>query len=328
MSIENISGSGVKAQMGFETTYGTLPTMTKQIRLLGGTPEVSPTKTKFKELTGNRGEGASKITSYKGDIKLQAYARPDDIGYFLANLCGIDTTTVVSGSTLAYDHVFTLSDPNSMDLPSLAFLLKYATGHIYGITGCNTDTFSFSAATEDALKLDITLKAQKEISSSLTWTAMSPSALQPFLFNQTTVTFAGNTIGATSVKADFGNSLTNYLTTKTGLYYSESKAGARTGKFTLENLYGDTAKTIREDYGKTDTTGALTVKWLSDELIDTTNSYSLTISVPYVQVGDDKLPSIAEGTLKNSINLEMVDNGSDEPLIITLRNGLATAYIS
>lgn len=324
-------GNGVKVQFAIESTYGTVPTMTKQIRVASEGFKYTPEKKDEGLLTGGKSSGRVYTTSIKADGQLSTNVRPDEVGYLIGCALGVEgTPALVVGSTGAYKHTFTSIGNEETDiLPSLSFVVDRIV-EAYAYAGCKVNTLSFSAQPGDILKVDVSFVGKDEVAGTLQ-TGLTLSPLLPFRFANGSVKVGGNTIAdITSLKFEYNNNLdASTQTMSTGLYFKEPQVGVRGIKTDLEVIYTSDSDDIKTNYFKTDNDVSLDINFASTEEIETGFPYSMKIIIPHNQVSDASSANAAsrDDNLKQSFSMKAIEEGSDELITVELINGLAAAYI-
>ncbi len=322
------NGNNVIVQLALESTYGTLPTMTKQIRVSSEGFKYSPEKKDEGLLTGGKSTGRVYTMSKKVEGSISTNVRPDEVGYWLGSAFGVEADPeLVVGSTSAYKHIFT-SIGSTDSLKSLAFLVDRIV-NAYAYIGLKVNTLSFSAQPGDYLKVDVSLIGKDEVSGT-TQTGLVVSPLKPLRFADASVKIGGITVAdVTSIKFDYNNNLDATLqTTSTGLYFKEPQVGARDIKVDLEVVYSSDSDAIKNNYFKTDDDISLEINFSSDEEIEDGFTYSLKISIPHCQVTDASSANASgSDTLKQSISLKAIEENGDELITAELINGLSTKYL-
>lgn len=320
-----VNGNNGRVQFAVEATYGTAPTMSKQIKIASEAFKWVPDKKDEGLLTGGKSTGKVYTMSKKAEGAISTNVRPDEAGYWLGAALGVEGA--ITGTTPAYTHTFTSAEYDD-SLPSMAFVVDRMVD-VYAYTGCKINTLSFSAQPGDYLKVDATFVGKDEVDG--TAATLTPSPLKPLRFSHAAVTLASSTYAdVTSIKFDYNNNLDVSLqTTSTGMYFVEPEAGAREIKIDLEALYSAASDAIRSTYFKTDDSVALEIKFTSDEEIDTGVFYELTITIPHCQITEAGPANIGGAdTLKQSVSLKAIEEGGDELITVKLINGMATKYFA
>jgi hypothetical protein len=322
------NGNQIVCQFGVESTYGTLPTMTKQIRIASEGFKYTPEKKDEGLLTGGKSTGKVYTMSIKSEGAITTNVRPDEVGYWLGGTFGVEgVPTLVVGSTGAYKHTFTSSGAND-GTPSLSFVVDRIV-KAYAYTGQKVQSLSFSAQPGDYLKVDVSLVGKDEVTGTVVG-GLTVSPLKPFRFSNASVKMNGTVVAdVTSIKFEYNNNLDAALqTTSTGLYFKEPEVGARDIKTTLEVIYSTESDDLRTDHFKTDDSLSVEINFTSDELIEAGYPYAMKILIPHNQITDATAANASGAEkLKQSITLKAIEESTDELITAELINGLQTKYI-
>lgn len=323
-----ISGNSVVLQMGKETTYGTSASATKQIKI--SSESLRPTYNKVSEGlgTGGRGEGLLATMGIGLEGTVSTLLRPD-MGYILAGILGAEGTVSTPTSGKGHTHTFTCiaSDPSN-HLPSYTFKVNRGVD-AFAYTGCKINRLSLSASAGDFVKADFDIVGKDE-SSGATMQSLTPSTLKAFKFAQGKVYNGSSEIAdITNINIEINNNCdAQTQTTDTGNYYKEPEVGMRSCSITLDAIYSTDTESLRESYYKSDNTLSLKVEFTSDEEIESTESYKMTITIPCCQMSDASANMSDPGSsLSQSMTLNAVDNLTDEFIKIELTNNDSAKYI-
>ncbi|ULQ59236.1 hypothetical protein K7I13_12145 [Brucepastera parasyntrophica] len=308
-----VTGNSLIVQVANETQYAVpVSAMTRQIKV--ASESLKPIYNKIDEglLTGGKATGKVETMSVKAEGSISTIARPDDLGFWLLHLLGVEEDVVDVGDEdgTAKKHTFHAIGTQETDhLPSFTAMLNRIIEK-FAYTGCKANTISFSAVQEDYLKIDITIVGKDEIEWTVS-TTLVPSSLRAFKFRHGKVYLNGAEIAdVTSIKFDYNNNLdTTVQTTSTGLYFKEPECGARDITTELEVLYASPAEATRKNYYKTDDVFALVLAFTSDEVVEDGVPYSLTITIPHNQMSDATANVSGSETLKQTMNMKAVEDG-------------------
>lgn len=326
------NGNALIVQLGKESTYGTLATPDRQIRV--SSESLKPNFNKVEEglLTGNKGKSATNIMGIKTEGSLSTLARPDDIGLFLACALGEEEEVVASTDT-TYTHTFIPLGTTEADvLPTMSAVINRVIDS-FGYTGLAINTLSLSADAGDYVNLEASFVGRTEETGATTQT-LTPSPLKAFKFHQgkvylkkPTETAAQELADVTSVSWEYNNNLdSDTQTTSTGLYYKQPEVGTREITTTLSCIYTSASEAYRNEFYKTDDTLAVVLEFTSDEEVESGYPYSLKITIPCNQVTEADANVSGAERLKENLTLAAVDNGSDELVTVELVNGYSTQY--
>jgi hypothetical protein len=324
-----ISGNSVRCQVGMESasSYGTIPTMQRQIKIASEDFKFTPSKKQEGVLTGNIGAGYFQTMGKRTENSLSFLARPDDIGIFLKAAFGIETEPVTNEGITT--HRFTPIGNGLTDyLPSLTFMLDKK-ADVFTYNGCKINSISFSAAQEDYLNVELEIFGKDEGYGG-TLANLTPSPLKAFTFHGGKAYMAGSTnefADITSISFSYNNNLENTLqTTSTGLYYKEPQPNTREINIDLEMLYSTEAETWRRTWFKTDDVLQVKLEFTSDEVITDGNNYKLTLEIPACQVTECSMAVSDANGVRQSATVIGIDNSVSTLITATLVNGLAAAY--
>ena len=322
-----INGNSLILQFGNETTYGSLATAERQIKV--ASESFKPTYNKKEEglLTGGKAKGKLETMSLKTEGQVSTLGRPDDLGMFFKAGLGVEADVVSAGET-AYKHTFNAIGTDETDsLPSLCAYVDRKTD-VFTYNGLKIDSFGFSAEPEDYLKLDLTFTGKDEGTKGTLNSNLSTSPLKAFKFRHGKVKVAGEEIAdITSIKFSYENSLDSSIqTTDTGLYFKEPECGTRNITTDIEMLYTKDTEALRNDYYKTDEEVSLELIFTSDEFIEDGVPYSMKIIIPANQVSDASANFGSAETIKQSMTLQATENGVNELITIELVNGYSDKY--
>lgn len=320
-----MNGNNVIVQYGTEATYGGGGTATKQI--LVSNEEFKALRTKKDEglLTGSQIGGMVRTVAKGAEGGLSTLARPDDVGLFLALLCGAETEPeLVSGSTGAYKHIFSLGEDEVLDSLFFKILKGESLAKLY--SGVTIDSLSFDTKAEDLLNFSMSYKGKDESDSTLE-SGLSVSPLMPFRFADSTFNFGLYDMEITSIKFDFKNNLKVKQTNKSGLYYAQPILGVREISAEVEVENSADADAIRSAYWLADATTTAKIIYKNGEDIETGYPYTLTIDLNSIQITEPFDFTISSADeIKTSLKLKAVNTGVS-PITITLINGYNGTYL-
>lgn len=325
-----ITGNNARLQIGVEGTYGTAATTTQEIQFVSESLRANMNKKDEGVLTGKRSSSRMATLSKNTSGNISFLARPDDIGYVLGCLLGVEATPdLISPSTTAYKHTFTALNVTDSDrLPSLTVKIDRIKD-IYVYNGVKIDSLSLSAAPEDFLKVDISLVGKSE-SFGGSLATLTASALKAFRFAWGTLTYKSGTVAdITSIKFDYNNNLVKDIqTTGTGYYFYEPDPAARDINVEIEALFNDDCDDFITAYGD-DSLAELVLTFTSEEKADEVNNipYKLIITLPNVQITDFNANISGADAVKANIKAKAIEQGSDELISVELHNTRSSKYI-
>ena len=314
-----ISGNKLIAQFGKEAKFPTatgylIPNMSHQVRLISEALNNTYNKVDEGVLTGGKGKAKSVVTSNTVDGSVDFLARPDDIGLFLKMALGNETVAEAGDK---HKHTFTAAADN---LPNMAILLdKVANVFVY--EGCKISSLEFNAAPEDYLKVTASIQGYKVEGNKASYKkALTPSALNAFMFSGATIKAAGDKIAdVTSIKWSYNNNLQSEVTTDTGIHRTEATPATREIVSDISCIYTAVTDAFDDDYYKTDTP-------LSLELLFESGDNSLKIIIPANTVTSSTAPFDGADGRHQNMTFEAFEDGTNELITIELVNDISTAY--
>lgn len=338
-----ISGNNVKVQFGVESTYGTAPTLTNQVKVFTEGMKYNPSKKEEGLLTGLRSTGRTDTMAIATEGALSFLMRPDD-GAWLALALGVEKAVTTIGTT-SYKHTFDAID-STASLPSVTIAVDRGTGALE-YTGNAVATLAFAAAPEDYLKLDVAMVGREEESGDLN-DSLNPSPLKAFKFRQAKVKIGNEEVAdVTDIKFNYDNALTsNQQTTSTGAYFMKPEPGPRNITAELEVVYSANSEALRNTYFKADDEVSLEIVFESDEIIetiagepvdpgdpdgpqepDTVIPYSLRFFLPHTQITECSANVGGADMIKQTMTLQAFEsvNGLVEVELVNSRETKYTA---
>ncbi len=323
-----INGNNARFQIGKETTYGTVAAGTNQIKIASESLKYVADKKNEGLLTGGKAAGKTFTMSKKIEGNISTVAKPDEVGLFLALALGVEANPVVAGGgTLAYEHTFTaIGNGETDNLPSATGLIDRIAEQ-YSYSGLVLDELSFDASPGDFLKIDCKFMGKEEASSA-TLATLTPSALKSFRFAHGSYKLQGSTLAdVTSIKFNYANKAEALQTSSTGYFFTQAKAGAREITADVEVVYSAASDTIYNTLFKTDDIVSLELTFTSDEIIELATPYSLVITIPNCQINECSVNVGGAETIKQSMKLQAIEEGTDDLIEAVLTNARATKYI-
>ncbi|RLC80925.1 MAG: hypothetical protein DRI61_04730 [Chloroflexi bacterium] len=174
-----------------ESTYGTAVTSPDHsMRYLE--LDLSPDQQRIIEFeSAYREKEQSLLGPFIGSGRLTAYARPDDIGYFLKWLTGSVTSAQV-GSSSVYTHTFTLADSvKSFTLTDNRGISGSSGSR--ACVGCAMKSLTLEAPARGALTFEANIQYQwEELITEPTMGTLS--SLRPFMFYDGSITYGGSSL--------------------------------------------------------------------------------------------------------------------------------------
>lgn len=322
-----INGNSLVVQFGKETSYGTVATPQRQIKLANESFKASYNRKDEGLLTGGKAGSKKEIMSLKSEGSVSTLARPDDVGMFLSAGLGVEAEVEELGGS-AFKHTFTAIGTEETDsLPSLTAFVDRKVD-VFSYNGLKIDSLSFSCSPEDYLKLDISFVGKQEGYKATIDDGLHTSPLKAFKFKNGKVKI-GDTVIAdiTSIKLDYQNALDSSIyTTGSGLYCIEPQAGTRAIKTDVEMLYTKESEGLRRKYYNADADVALELTFTSDDEVEDGVPYSLKFIIPCNQCPDATANFGSAETIKQTMSFEAVENGTDELITVELVNGFENKY--
>jgi len=321
-----LTGNKTKLQLGKETTWGTSVNATQEYAFFSEKFNEKREKKTEGVIVGSKGEPASYTTKINVDGSFSCLLRPDDAGYLIGGALGSEGTVTTVG-TNGKKHTFTaLSMTETSSLPSFTVKVdRVADVFIY--SGCKIEELKLSADAGDFVKVDVSFVGKNETIGG-TLQTLSKSGRKSFQFSGGTLKFGTTSVEITKFDFLYKNNLqADVRTNLTGLYVYEPQPAERQIDVNIECLFNDNSLTQYTSYYKTDNTFSLELKFTSDEEIETGLNYSLTITIPCVQIVESDMGVSGKDTLKHNFKLKAIDSISSELITIELVNTNASKYI-
>lgn len=323
--------------LALESTYGTGVTVTKFPEFLSETFEWKPTF-----IQGQGFRAGSRVARnerralgknfVEGDLELECVTK--GLGVFFNALLGGLTNTLVSGSAWQQVHTLATTDPvNSYTIQKGIPLLGGGAVQAHTMTGMVCTKGEINAASGEIVKLKTSWNG-KAVSTATAYAAPSyVAANEVFNFTQGAITVGGSvTMPTTTALATGGTSVADILDFSLALDLKLDANG-----FT----FGGAGQQVRRPVigGMTDFKGKITAEFDSTTLRDaflaqTGLSLVLTftsatvisagvspvlqIVLPMIKLNGD-LPNATMGAVKQSIDFDVLDNGTNSPIYVVLR---------
>jgi len=163
-----ISGLGYLA-IGRETATGTYNTATAQLDFISASLKTTQEVKVLEEINRRRGMSKSIAMSKSigGDIEFYFYPESTACGFILQNAMGGSiTSATITGETAgaaansAIVHTFSLESIQDQSFPAMCINQRFGNstgGKVFNYSGLRTNTISFSAEIDDALKCTINM---------------------------------------------------------------------------------------------------------------------------------------------------------------------------
>lgn len=327
----NYSGANTKFQIGLESGFGTAITPDVQLEFLSESLHQVNTSVESEALVGAVTTPFYSVVGKKveGDVSIEVH--PDKIADILYAALGVeaDPTEVNTG---VYSHAFTaVSGGNS--LPSLTAVVDKK-ADIFTYSGLKVDSFSLETDPGSLLTSTVSMIGQKELLTGELQT-LSVSTINPWDFNHMKIYFgeAGsvattNIDVATSFSMNYANNLENDLYVADGTQYmSEFDYQKRDITFDIETLYTIATNAYRENNYKDGDKLSVRVEFTHDALVAAGYPYKLTIDMLNAVITEAPNDISGPERLRIPLSFRALQSGSDEPITITLVDGVSTSRL-
>lgn len=320
------AGEGARLQIGLESNWGTAVAPTVELDMLSEEfGEEMITKTE-ETLVGKATTGRTDIMGKKVPGGFTILVKPDNIGLLLACALGAESAAAaVDGTSTVYDHNFSLITGSTSMLPKFTAVVDKRAG-VKGFVSNKIKQLTFEIGNNDYLKATVETLGQKEQSDSLE--SLTLSTLRAFNFNDLKVEIDDSAVDEViSARIVLNNNLEDDLFTANGSQYMiEPDRQRREITIELEVLWNDDIATQRSS------------KYLAGEdvkleLIFTgataaeEEEYMLTFTFANCYYTAAKPTISGPERMKLPLSLRAAALGSDEPMIVTLRNLTGTRYL-
>lgn len=338
MTTQLDSSIGIKK----ETTFGTAVTVDRFPEFLSESLDWKPEYMTGRGLrVGSRVQRADRRQlgrqHVEGDISLEACSR--GLGIFFEALMGEATSTII-GAGPGYQHLFTLTDTDPFPTYTIQKgipLLGGGAAQPTTFTGMACTRGTITSAVGEIVRLD-TSWFGKAADTTIAYAAPSYVAsasqeLFTFLHGSitlgtsavtppTTVALASGGDGVTNIK-DFTVTIDNKLDTSGYTYGSNGTLGRRptlgateiTGKLTAEF-----DSVTNRDYFLDNTTVSVTMTFVTATELTTGSYNTLQITLPAVKLDGDTPKAVSDGVVTQDLGFTVLDNATDAPVYIVLRN--------
>lgn len=314
-----INGNSVVFQIGKESTYGTVADPTNQLKI--SSESLKPVYNKIDEglATGGRGAGLKATMGIGVEGSISTLMRPDTV-YLLAGVLGAEATPTATTGGEGYVHKFTaIEAAENKHLPSWTCYVDRKVGQ-FSYSGCKINRLSLAASAGDYLKCDVDFVGQNEASGATMGDAEDApvSTKKAYKFAQGKV-YSGTGSSRVaiadidSISLEINNNCDYQIqTTDTGDNYKEAEVGTREISLSLSAIYASGSEALRNSYYKSDATLAVEIEFISDEVLDADENYSLKITLPCCQMSDADANMGGLETLKQNMTLNVVDSLTEE----------------
>jgi hypothetical protein len=320
-----VTGAGSRLQLGKESVYGTLVTMTDQMNFLSESLKLEVEKKTEDNLLTSVVNQAGEIVGLKSSGDFVLGLKPENAGLILKLGMGAEgTPTLKGGTTGVYQHPFTLISATA-SMPSFDITVDRKQA-VKAYTGCKIDTLKLEAHSQDTLRATVTVKSRTEVTG--TAAVLTAPSLKSFKFAGGTLTIdAVSFCSVTDLTLEIMNKLTDEKPNIcSGLYSPEPLHETREVKITLEADYDAQTEAIHETNFKAGTLCALVAKFYSTSEIEAGQPYEIDITIPNVEIVEASPNVDGRDKITISISGNAVAVGSVEPLTIDYFSEKATAY--
>jgi len=325
-----ISGSASKLALAPQAAWGTKePDMSVLLSFTSESLKLMKEKKEEDAIVGAKTTGRVDSMGRKAAGDVSGLVKPDEIGYWLAALLGVEADPVPldAGSTV-FRHDFTPVAPGSATTlyPLTICVDRVLKTFVY--EGAKVNQMKLDAKVNDYLRAVFTVIARDEVeSTSVTWPARS--ALKAFKFKGAQVQVAGSTlVEGTGMTLSYGNNLEDDLYTADGSeQMAEIEPQKRDIKLTIEALRTDTTETIRSSYFLADTPVSVVLTFASDDLASVGLYYELEITLHNAMLNEDPSPGIpGPERLKLTLNFTATQQNGTEAITVSLTDKKSTKY--
>jgi hypothetical protein len=323
------AGQDSKLQVGAELTWGTGVAPTVAVDFTGESLKQNVIKNEEDALLGQVATGRLDTMGYKVDGDFSMIIKPDNIGLLLSAALGAEApaSAVNVGSTV-YDHTFScLAMTSSNSLPSLTIVVDRK-AKVAGYISCKVNSMSLEAKVNDYLRATFSVIGRNEQSDALESLAISTK--RPFLFRDGNITVDGsNYADVTGATVQVSNNLEDDIfTMDSSAYMQEIEPQKREITINLDALYSTNTNTTRENKFIAGATAALVLTFVSTESPDSGYYYTLTITCPVCYVTEAHPMVSGPERIQIPMTLKATQNASNQPITVTLRDGIGSKFIS
>jgi hypothetical protein len=273
----------------------------------------------------------------EGDISLEACSR--GLGIFFEALLGQATSTII-GAGPGYQHLFTLT--NTDPFPTYTIqkgipLIGGGAAQPTTFAGMACTRGTLNAAVGEIVKLE-TSWFGKSASTAVAYAAPSyvaSTSQELFTFMHGAITLGTSAVtppttvalatGGTSVGnvRDFTLTIDNKLDTSGYTFGSQGMLGRRptlgatelSGKITAEF-----DSITNRDFFLNNTTVSITMTFMTSTVLTTGSYNTLQVTLPAVKLDGDTPKAVADGVVTQDIGFTVLDNSTDAPVYVVLRN--------
>lgn len=325
-----IAGRDSKLQLGLESTWGTATTPTAEVPFTSESLTYEPNYIEEDALVGAKTSGRMDVSGVKVTGDISFLVKPGDyLGLLLAAAMGEEATaSLVSGSSNAYEHVFTpIASGTGNSLPHLTLTIDRKVS-VKDYVSCKVNSFSMEAGVNDYVRGTASIIGYDEATGSLE--TLSAPTTKAFQFKDGAITVDGsNYADVTSVSLEYSNNLEDDLyTLGSGDYMKEIEPQAREITATLETLYTSATESTRENKFKTGSTAALVLTFTSSEEIETGYPYELQVEMPLCYITEASPQVGGPDRITQSLNVRATEDSSNEAITVTLTDDSSSDYLA
>lgn len=330
-------GSGKKLQVGFESVYGTLPTMSLNVNYKSESLKEETTKEALENLMVQKTISGMQVTgrNVSGDIAFDF--TPGNIPLAIAALGTEGTVEETAVDSNVFKHPVVLTSP-SATLKSLGLIVDRGE-KVFGYVGLIPDSLKLDIPSGKGIEGTLSFKGLEEKVTGVTLNGTLPDdATLPFSASDGTFTVK---VGATtytlneivSGSISEANGVDDGIQTwGNGKKFVDKRHGLKSYEFTFDAIYtGDTDK-IREDlYKPEDVYGELKLIYTSPTLIPgaaVSTPYSFEILAPKVIVTGAEVNVTGKDRIMIKFTAKATCNGGVEPVTATFYTEQETKYLA
>lgn len=311
------TGSGSTLQIGKESTWGTLASMTDLVNFTSESLSLNVTKGDEGNLLASKTTMTRDLMSIDVDGSVSFILRPEFAGTLFQAAFGGEDDVAQDGEF--YNHTIKLCAPN-VELPSLSVTVdRKAATKAY--TGCVISTLNLECAAGDYVKGSFDVAGMNEVAGTID-PSLTSFSIPSYRCTSATFTVGGASYDVSSVNLSLDNALeTAPRTYSTGLYSGEPKHGTRQLTVNFEMPYSADIETLKSTYLTTETNAALVLMFESS-----TSGYRITTSIPNVAINEVTANVSGTGVITANVAGEALSVGSTEPVTVVIRDKNSSEY--
>lgn len=311
------TGSGSTLQIGKETTWGTLASMTDLVNFTSESLSLNVTKGDEGNLLASKTTMTRDLMSVDVDGSVSFILRPEFAGTLIQAAFGGTDTVVQDGDF--YNHTIKLCAPN-VELPSLSVTVDRKAA-VKAYTGCVISSFNLECAAGDYVKGSFDVSGYNEVAGTID-PEITSYTIPSYRCTSATFTVGGTTYDVSNVTLSLDNALEDAPRTySSGLYAGQPKHGTRQLTVNFEIPYAANIETLKSTYLTTESNAALVLMFESS-----TSGYRITTSLPNVAITEVSANVSGTGVITASVAGEALSVGSSEPITVVIRDENSEAY--